>query len=102
MRHVLWRTCHGDQRQQVYTRTIAVTLFVVPSLLGDSKTNMNIVRNVLAFVMLACLSLSAQQITGNIRGTVTDPSGAVIQGGVVTARQAETGLSRSDDHRSQR
>ena len=56
---------------------------------------MNIVRNVLAFVMLACLSLSAQQITGNIRGTVTDPSGAVIQGAAVTARQAETGLSRS-------
>jgi hypothetical protein len=56
---------------------------------------MNIVRNVLAFVVLACLSLSAQQITGNIRGTVTDPSGAVIRGATVTARQSETGLSRS-------
>jgi outer membrane receptor protein involved in Fe transport len=44
--------------------------------------------------MLACLSLSAQQITGNIRGTVTDPSGAVIRGAAVTAQQAETGLSR--------
>jgi outer membrane receptor protein involved in Fe transport len=55
---------------------------------------MKAVRNVLAFVMLTCLSLSAQQITGNIRGTVTDPSGAVIQGASVTARQAETGLSR--------
>ena len=61
---------------------------------------MNIVRNVLAFVMLACLSLSAQQITGNIRGTVTDPSGAVIRGAAVTARQAETGLTRemTTDH----
>src|SRR6201996_5372274 len=56
---------------------------------------MNAVRNVLAFVMLAFLSLSAQQITGNIRGTVTDPSGAVIQDAAVTARQAETGRSRS-------
>ncbi len=56
---------------------------------------MKIVCNVLAFVVLACLSLSAQQITGNIRGTVIDPSGAVIQGSAVTARQAETGLSRS-------
>src|SRR5579862_2392012 len=55
---------------------------------------MTIVRNVLAFVLLACLSLSAQQITGNIRGIVTDPSGAVIREAVVTARQAETGLSR--------
>ena len=59
------------------------------------ENNMNFVRNVLAFVMLACLSLSAQQITGNIRGTVTDPSGAVIRGAAVTARQAETGLSRA-------
>ena len=71
-----------------------VTLFVVLSLLGEAENNMNMVRNVLAFVMLTCLSLSAQQITGNIRGTVTDPSGAVIRGAAVTARQAETGLSR--------
>jgi len=56
---------------------------------------MNMVRNVLAFVALSCISLSAQQITGNIRGTVTDPSGAVIPGAAVTARQAETGLSRA-------
>jgi outer membrane receptor protein involved in Fe transport len=55
---------------------------------------MKIVRNLMAFVVLACVSLSAQQITGNIRGTVTDPSGAVIRGAAVTAQQAETGLSR--------
>src|SRR5665213_4333218 len=53
------------------------------------------VWNLLAFVVFASLSLSAQQITGNIRGTVTDPTGAVILGAAVTARQAETGLSRS-------
>jgi hypothetical protein len=45
--------------------------------------------------MFACLSLSAQQITGNIRGTITDPSGAVIRGATVTAQQVETGLSRA-------
>src|SRR5215472_3790014 len=56
---------------------------------------MNFIRNVLAFLVLASLSLSAQQITGNIRGTVTDPSGAVIRDAAVTARQAETGLARS-------
>ena len=56
---------------------------------------MNAVRSVLvAFVVLASLGLSAQQITGNIRGTVTDPSGAVIRGASVTARQSETGLTR--------
>jgi len=95
MRYVLSSTRHDDPCQQDVTRTTGFTLFVVPSLLGDSKNNMKIVCNVLAFVLLACLSLSAQQITGNIRGTVTDPSGAVIQGSVVTARQAETGLSRT-------
>lgn len=56
---------------------------------------MKFVRNVFAVLALSCLSLSAQQITGNIRGTVVDPSGAVIRGAEVTARQAETGLSRS-------
>jgi outer membrane receptor protein involved in Fe transport len=56
---------------------------------------MKMLRSVLAFGVFACLSLSAQQITGNIRGTVTDPSGALVQGAEVTARQAETGLSRS-------
>jgi outer membrane receptor protein involved in Fe transport len=55
---------------------------------------MKIVRSVLGIVVLACLSLPAQQITGNIRGTVSDPSGAVIRGAVVTAQETETGLSR--------
>ncbi|MFP5229070.1 MAG: carboxypeptidase regulatory-like domain-containing protein, partial [Acidobacteriota bacterium] len=49
---------------------------------------------VLASMALSCLSLSAQQITGNIRGTVTDPGGAVVVGAAVTAWQTETGLSR--------
>lgn len=56
---------------------------------------MKIIRIVLAFAACACLNLAAQQITGNIRGTVTDPSGALIQRAQVTAQQAETGLTRS-------
>lgn len=55
---------------------------------------MKFVLSVLASVMLASLGLSAQQITGNIRGTVTDPSGAVIRDAAVKARQTETGLTR--------
>src|SRR5438309_3603209 len=51
---------------------------------------------------LACLlitiaissSVAAQQITGNIRGSVMDPSGAVVQAATVTAKQTETGLAR--------
>jgi hypothetical protein len=38
---------------------------------------------------------AAQQITGTIRGTVTDPSAATVQGASVTATQSETGLTRS-------
>ena len=41
------------------------------------------------------LPLSAQQITGNIRGTVSDPSNAVVSAANVTARQTETGLTRT-------
>ena len=56
---------------------------------------MKIVRSVLVCVFLACISLSAQQITGNIRGTVTDPNGAIIRGAAVTAHHVETGLTRT-------
>jgi hypothetical protein len=48
----------------------------------------------LAWVMLLlpCL-VWAQSFRGSIRGTVTDPSGAVIPGAKVTARNQATGLS---------
>lgn len=55
------------------------------------------VRGILCLLvtMLAGLNLVAQQITGNIRGTATDPSGAVVQGATVSAKQTETGLTRT-------
>jgi hypothetical protein len=49
----------------------------------------------LFIVLIACGSALSQQITGNLRGTVLDPSGAVVQGASVTARQIETGFSRT-------
>jgi hypothetical protein len=52
-------------------------------------------RNALVFVLFGCLGLSAQQITGSIRGTVMDPMGAVVRGATVTVQQSETGLSRT-------
>jgi Carboxypeptidase regulatory-like domain len=48
--------------------------------------------------MLLMISASrnvvAQQITGSIRGTVLDPSGAIVQAARITAKQVETGLTR--------
>jgi hypothetical protein len=51
-------------------------------------------------IVLSALSARAQQITGNIRGTITDASGAVVAGVTVTATQVETGLTRTSttDH----
>src|SRR5690349_22178351 len=49
----------------------------------------------LLVTVLAGLNLAAQQITGSIRGTVEDPSGAIVQAASVTARQTETGLTRT-------
>ncbi len=46
-------------------------------------------------VIFAALTATAQQITGNIRGTVTDSSGAFVQSAVVTVRQLETRLTRT-------
>ena len=57
-----------------------------------------------SFIRLACILVAisaglsaavAQQITGNIRGTVSDPTGAVVQSATVTAKQSETGLTRT-------
>ena len=49
----------------------------------------------LLVMLLAGLSVNAQQITGSIRGTVVDPSGAVVQGASISAKQTETGLTRA-------
>jgi len=45
--------------------------------------------------LLACACAMAQQITGSIRGTVTDPTGAIVQNAIVNARQVETGFVRA-------
>src|SRR3984885_2024663 len=43
----------------------------------------------------ATSNLAAQQITGSLRGTVLDPSGAIVQAATITAKQIETGLTRT-------
>jgi Carboxypeptidase regulatory-like domain/TonB dependent receptor len=46
-------------------------------------------------LMLAALGAVAQQITGNIHGIISDPSGAIVQSAAITATQVETGLTRT-------
>src|SRR5580704_16380195 len=48
-----------------------------------------------AALNLTSLNVAAQQITGSIRGTVLDPSGAVVQAATLTAKHIETGLTRA-------
>lgn len=45
-------------------------------------------------IMFATMPMIAQQITASIHGTIVDPSGAVVEGASVTAKQTETGLTR--------
>ncbi len=45
--------------------------------------------------MFLGLSAAAQQISGSIRGTVVDATGATVQGASVSATQTETGLTRA-------
>ena len=52
-------------------------------------------RLILAFVVLAMASLSAQTFRGTILGTVTDPTGAVVAGARVVAHSNNTGLERA-------
>src|SRR5438445_3830714 len=52
-------------------------------------------RMVLAFVVLAAASLLEQTCRGTILATVTDPSGAVVAGAKVTAKNVNTGLERT-------
>ena len=50
---------------------------------------------VLTLTLMLSLSVTAQQITGSIRGTVTDPAGATVPSASVSAIHLETGLTRS-------
>ena len=49
----------------------------------------------IAIILLAVVALHAQEITGNISGTVTDPSGSVIPNAAVTAVNTGTGAARA-------
>ena len=49
----------------------------------------------LALLLFFVVTMHAQTITGNINGTVTDPSGAIIPGAKVTAKNTDTNVQTS-------
>ena len=57
-------------------------------------------KTVIRFVTIVCFALFsmtalAQEPTGAIEGTVTDPQGAIVQGAALTVRNAATNFARS-------
>ena len=55
------------------------------------------VFSVFVLVLAAASALSAQTFRGTILGTATDPSGAVVSGAKVTAKNVGTGLERTTE-----
>ncbi len=50
---------------------------------------------IILFVSVGAAFAQAQASTADLRGLVTDPSGAIVPGATVTARNAATGITRS-------
>jgi hypothetical protein len=59
----------------------------------NSNLRWKLLTGLLLAVALAFLPLAAQETTGTIAGTVTDPSGAVIPGVTVTVTNKDTGVA---------
>ena len=56
---------------------------------------------ILIFCAIACVPSRAQQVTGIIRGTIFDPSAAIVSSAAITVTQAETGFTRAATSGSQ-
>jgi len=56
---------------------------------------MSYVTRLACLFAFVCAPIFAQEITGTLRGTVSDPSGAAVAGASVDAEHLETGLKRA-------
>jgi len=79
------------------TRSTRLFAKINRDLWGQIGESMPGARALILFMMavLTSLNVAGQQITGSIRGTVLDPSQALVQAAAVTAKQTETGLTRT-------
>lgn len=65
-------------------------------MLNIKKIGLRTIQFAIAALVLAVpLAVSAQVTTATLVGTVTDPGGAIVPGAEVTARNVDTGLTRS-------
>src|SRR5215469_8254515 len=76
-----------------YEEHCMVTLELLAKLRGEAK------RIPIFALMLACAAMiasaaGAQSYRGSIRGTVFDPSGAVVPNATISAKDVATGLTR--------
>jgi hypothetical protein len=58
------------------------------------KQHLKAVSILSALILLLATATSAQSFRGSIRGKVTDPSGSIIAGAKVSAKNTGTGLTR--------
>jgi hypothetical protein len=58
-----------------------------------SKGSINAVLVVLAFVLALATPLSGQTFRGQVRGLITDQTGAVVPGATVTLSNTKTGIN---------
>ncbi len=59
------------------------------------RTGMRVVVRLIGFFLALTTFMSAQTATTSLRGAITDPKGAIIQGAIVTLQNPSTGFSRS-------
>src|ERR1700730_482463 len=63
--------------------------------IGETMMSFRRLARILVAISAGLSAAVAEQITGNIRGTVADARGAGVQSATVTAKQSETGLTRT-------
>jgi hypothetical protein len=83
------------------TRMSASVLQIFCRLSGDGRkalpgiTDLARIFLLLVIAAFSCCQLLAQDVSGSLRGTVLDASGAAVSGAKVTATNTETGFSRT-------
>src|SRR2546423_3834576 len=59
------------------------------------RSGLRVTTLLASFFFALSILISAQTATTSLRGTITDPKGAIVQGAVVTLNNAATGYSRT-------